>query len=794
MKTDFQSTKQWGWLLGLGCWLLSALALHAQAPTPIVQKYDEDAGLSQAHATQVLQDADGFLWFATWNGLNRFDGYEFRRMTLQAGDGCSMPTDRLRDIWLSDEGNIYCKADDDIYLFNTRTYRFSDITDAKELEHARQLQKNLQGRGQLHEGNICFTDRQGLQWKLSRDAVYCSRQVEQPATLLPQRQPAEVGCLARDRQGRIWVSTKADATVRLFDEKLNLLGYLTQDGRISPAYATWDAPVYSFCQTADGTIWLGSKPGGLLRLRPQGAGFSVEHIDGLANPNVYDIKEDRQGRLWIATLGGGISCVEQPAADRPQIQNHVGNYPHDVAQRVRFIHITRDNVLLATTTEGLMAARLEKDAARMHFRRHSREPNRQTSLSCSATMDVLEDTDGHIFVSTESGGVQQILSDNLLSDTLSFRRCHMTGGWPTDVALSLTRCGEWMLIVSNNLLTEYDQRLQKGSAFDAWFFSHPYRFNEVHPLPLGNGIWLLSTTEGVLRVDQRNMKPNAYVPNIVLTGIAIQNGSNDMAVNNLDTLTLSPRERNLTIHFAALDFTNANRIKYAFRLGSDSTAWNTIGHNHSVTLLDLKPGSYELWIRSTNTDGVWVDNLRRLVIIARPTFWETPWAALLFVLMALAITGAIVHTVLYIKRIKHQRQETLEAYLALLEKARTEPQAAPAATAATEQAKEAEDPFMQRIIQFVEQNLGNADAGIGDMAEAAAVSRSGLQRKMKQLMGVTPLDFLREARIKHACHLLTTTNDSIAEVAYKCGFSDPKYFSRTFKQTTGKSPTEYKAG
>ena len=50
----------------------------------------------------------------------------------------------------------------------------------------------------------------------------------------------------------------------------------------------------------------------------------------------------------------------------------------------------------------------------------------------------------------------------------------------------------------------------------------------------------------------------------------------------------------------------------------------------------------------------------------------------------------------------------------------------------------------------------------------------------------------REARIKRACQLLQQTDKNIAEVAYACGFTDPKYFSRSFKQSTGLSPTEYR--
>ena len=100
--------------------------------------------------------------------------------------------------------------------------------------------------------------------------------------------------------------------------------------------------------------------------------------------------------------------------------------------------------------------------------------------------------------------------------------------------------------------------------------------------------------------------------------------------------------------------------------------------------------------------------------------------------------------------------------------------------------------MLQRIMQFIEENIGNSDVGVGDMAEVAATSRSGLQRKLKQTMGVTPQELLSEARIKRACQLLRQTDRNISEVAYACGFNDPKYFSRCFKQSTGKTPKEYR--
>jgi transcriptional regulator GlxA family with amidase domain len=165
--------------------------------------------------------------------------------------------------------------------------------------------------------------------------------------------------------------------------------------------------------------------------------------------------------------------------------------------------------------------------------------------------------------------------------------------------------------------------------------------------------------------------------------------------------------------------------------------------------------------------------------------------------------ATIVYTLLYIRRIKRQQHETLEKYLNLIEvsgersqvsgeRSQVSGERSEVSGEESQDSGESLEPMLQRVMQFVEENIANSDVNVGDMASAAAVSRSGLQRKVKQAMGITPQDLLREARIKRACQLLRQTDKTVAEVAYACGFSDPKYFSRSFKQSTGLSPTEYK--
>ena len=528
----------------------------------------------------------------------------------------------------------------------------------------------------------------------------------------------------------------------------------------------------------------------------------------MPNPNIYNIEEDRYGRLWVATLGGGLCYTPEPQAANPRFMVPNG-YPKQVAQRVRYLYLTQNGqVLMAATTEGLIVAKLEQQADQMLFLLHQREASRAQSLSSSAVMDIMRAPDGRMYVSTESGGVNRIEDNDLLKQQLTFRHYSAKNKkLPIDVVQSMVPLQNGMCaIVSSHLVSIVDSTEQYRQ-LDARSFNADYRFSDARPQMLGGARWIFGLNDGAFLTTAQQMEGSAYRPQIVLTGVSIQGGEDIWAVTHADTLTLQSQERSITVHFAAIDYQAADCISYAFRLQKDgqrdTTQWNNIGSNRSVTLLDLEPGTYRLEMRSTNADGKWIDNSRVLTLIVQPTFWEAWYGQLFLALIVIAIVVAIIYTLLYIRSIKRQQRETLEKYLSLIEvrgekqEVRSERSGVSAEMAApqtsVQEPRSSElDPLLQRVMQFVEENISNSEAGVGDMALAAAVSRSGLQRKLKQAMGITPQDLLHEARIKRACQLLRETNKTVAEVAYSCGFTDPKYFSRSFKQSTGQSPTEYK--
>ena len=823
------------------------LPLKAQ-PQCTVTHFDEFSGMAQWYVTQIVQDRQGMMWFATWNGLNRYDGYQFECFKSQVGDGVDMPSDRIQDMMLGDDGNLLCQVEDHIFIFDVKACRYKRLSKEKEKEALARFDGKVSFESQVSHTPYLYIDPNGVEWAIERngslsyrekagdawkpyhpereigqDVYYCTTDKEKnvwlkshygayrlsfkkkPYTFFPQEKPTQARYFFLDNKQRYWVLTKEDGSIRLFDRNNKLLGYLGRDGRLHGQYVSFGSPFYCMTQDATGQYWLGSKPDGLFRLKEDGSGtFGVSqfrHQQGdrqsMSHDYVFYLKTDAYGRLWVATFDGGLDCIEHPEADVPRFL-HKDNglkLPKDACLRVRQIHITDKGILLAATTTGLLVADVSRrELDKVEWRHHVKDSHRSSSLSNNATMYVAEDKQHRIFVCTESGGVNQIVSEDLLSDQLDFRHFSMSDGLPSDVALSAYAADDYMLIVSNNQLIQLYPDKQGADLYRAFFWKDRLRFSDAEPLRLPDGRHLFGLQDGAFTIKLADIRKSDFVPPIALTGLSVENRPIQRAVNAMDSLILQPHERNFTITFSALDYSDDADISYAFQMGNVQDNWNYIHQDHSATFLDLRPGTYQLRIRSTNGDGLWVDNVRTLTVVVIPTFWETPWAQLLYCLIAAALIRSLIYIYRYVKRIKRQQRETHEAYLALLNAQHqpTEPVVTESPVAPTAKLKPEDDAFMQRAMKFIEQHIGDSDINIGDMAEATATSLSGLNRKMKSLLGVTPLDFIREARMQKACQMLRE-GMSVNDVAYACGYSDPKYFGKCFKADIGMTPTEYKA-
>lgn len=468
-----------------------------------------------------------------------------------------------------------------------------------------------------------------------------------------------------DSRGLYWAATKK-GLVRIYQEDGSLKGYLTSNGQISKQPATFSANVYCFLEDRHGRIWMGTKRNGiyLLTPNPQGDSFRIRHFThnpqapySLSNNSIYSIYQDSRQRIWIGTYGGGINLFEEtPEGDTRFLHNgnELRGYPHSKYAKVRTITEV-NGALLTGTTEGLLASPLQFEHTKeISFSQHVRIPNDASSLCSNDVIHIFTDSKKRTYILTFTGGISRILSEDLLSGKIHFKSYTKREGLISDLVLSMIEDNQKRLwVISENSLFQFDPEKETFEEFSSRYRQENVYFTEAVPI-VKNGHLILGTEAGILHVNPELFRKSDYVPPVMLTDIRVQGVPRETDVNDLKELKLQPSERNVTFQFAALDYSDPSGISYAYRLSGLEESWNEVGNNRTANYINLAPGTYELEIRSTNSDGIWMDNTRVLPVIVLPTFWETRWAWLLYILLFIFFTGVTVYIIIYIYQLQHR--------------------------------------------------------------------------------------------------------------------------------------------
>jgi YesN/AraC family two-component response regulator len=99
--------------------------------------------------------------------------------------------------------------------------------------------------------------------------------------------------------------------------------------------------------------------------------------------------------------------------------------------------------------------------------------------------------------------------------------------------------------------------------------------------------------------------------------------------------------------------------------------------------------------------------------------------------------------------------------------------------------------FLDKAIAVIQDNIIDTDFDVNILADKLYMSKSSLYRKIKSITGISPVEFIRNIRIKYAMRMLKEDNCTISEAAYSSGFSNPKYFATCFKEEFNMTPSEY---
>ena len=484
----------------------------------------------------------------------------------------------------------------------------------------------------------------------------------------------EVRAIFEDKTGNLWVSTR-DGSVRVFDAKRNFLGFLCHDGTIGNGKMI-KGIVYCIHQDNDGNMWLGTRGEGIYRLQPRKTyqyhinNFKnhPDSIYSLSNNNIYAILQDSRGNIWAGTYGGGINLLKHNGNNNIQFinhRNHLTNYPIDAASRVRCINEDSFGKICVGTTVGLIM--FDSDFAapeNIEYHYYSHKSNDDESLTNNDIQDICITADGNMYLATFGGGINRVETRNEQDYPLKFKAYTRKNGLPSNVTLSMIEAAGGTLWVSmENNLSQFDP--DKG-IFET--FAEIGRlvgnnlFSEGAKTRLRSDEILFGFSKGILSFSPQQIANSSYIPPLIFTNFRLFNKDVEIGedtpltkqIDNIDKLILTHHQNFFSIEYAALDFRDPGNILYAYKLEGFDEDWVYMQKQRIANYTNLPKGNYVFCVKSTNSDGVWVDNQRRLHIIVLPSFWETHWAYMLYVIIfALLLMGGV-YILSTIYRLKHK--------------------------------------------------------------------------------------------------------------------------------------------
>ena len=485
----------------------------------------------------------------------------------------------------------------------------------------------------------------------------------------------EVRSVCEDKQGNLWIGLK-DGMIRLYDSNRKYIGHLTGNGTISPTGTPMEGTAYFILQDSKGIIWIATKGNGLVRAEqtsPTGLSYKLTRYQhdandmySLSDNNVYCVYEDHHGRIWAATFAGGINYISQGEHGETVFINHRNNlkgYPIDVCYKARFITSDNNGRLWVGTTTGAVAFDENfKKPEDIQFHHFSRVPNDTKSLSNNDVHWIIATQQKELYLATFGGGLNKLIS--ISEDGHGeFKSYSVLDGLSSDVLLSIREDHKQNLWISTeNGICKFVPSGERFENYDERSISFRVRFSEAASTLTSGGDMLFGTSNGLFMFSPDSIRKSSYVPPVVFSKLMVANedvipGEKSILKVDLDDtqeLVLSHDENIFSVQYAALDYTNPQNIQYAYILDGFEKQWTFADRQRSVTYTNLPKGDYIFRVRSTNSDGVWVDNERILNITILPSFWETPLAYVLYVCFVLLIIFVAVYILFTIYRLKHE--------------------------------------------------------------------------------------------------------------------------------------------
>ncbi|HTX99775.1 MAG TPA: two-component regulator propeller domain-containing protein [Bacteroidota bacterium] len=362
-----------------------------------------EGGSSQNSVQTICQDSRGFLWFGSYHGLARYDGYRFVVFEHRAGDTSSLSQNSVRDIIEDRRGQLWVSTENGLNRFNRETEAFTawyaDARDSNSLSSnsTRQLLEDSRG-------NIWIATDHGLnRLDLARNTfVKFLHNPNDTASISSNN----IQALFEDHEGKLWVGTDGGL------DQLDPTTGKARHFRHRPADPRSLSDNRILCIEGDhkGNLWVGTEHGGLNRLSPGSASFTRYLFDPSSprtfrSQTVSSILEDRAGDLWIGTYGGGLERCIGEGTTFVDYQNDVNDPTSISSDMISCLFQDRSGILYVGTDFGGVN---KIDMRKNQFTLYLNDPKAPGGLTTGHVSAFCEDPASHgksLWVGTWGGGL-----------------------------------------------------------------------------------------------------------------------------------------------------------------------------------------------------------------------------------------------------------------------------------------------------------------------------------------------------------------------------------------------------
>lgn len=444
---------------------------------------------------------------------------------------------------------------------------------------------------------------------------------------------SSISSLLSDSKGQIWVGTDGEGLYRLQQNNASSYHYTTTtDGGTMPAI------IQGLYEDSEGTIWVGSYDEGSGRIDPRTGGFtSANHLfhrkEAVAT-RIYAFAEDRQHRLWVASLGYGIFCYDLKSK---RVIEEL-SFEEGVNRWETSLLLTTDNHLLVGTYDGVYELDLNQPS-----------PKPRHVFNRSIVFSLYEDYQNRLW----AGGSTGLINFSLTSDSTTLYTDN--DGLAGNTAYSIIGDDSHTLwIGTNHGLSHFlpDTKTFKnysdGDGLQGNEFSKNVCCSDLQGrLWFGGayGITYFSSEQVYDRIAQRHVRITGFYLNNQPVRAGTLSGGDPVIDGELHTareFRLAHSNNSFSIELSTIEFSDPDAVRYQYSM--NGSEWTSLPQgSHLVSFSDLLPGKYTF--RYKVTEGLNESMPEEITVIIRPAWWESPWAKLLYILLVLGLIFWVAYSI-----------------------------------------------------------------------------------------------------------------------------------------------------